>query len=92
VEAVYHENPAAQDQVGSELNVEFAIPSSTFGSIKATTFTRYTPDPVLGVGSATYLIIAVRGSASKFDHIVNLNGEPRDARMLFVSSALEPNT
>lgn len=73
------------------LITDWSIPSSTFGSTKATTFTTYTVDPSPDTGDAEsvqYLIIAVRGTAAKIDHIVNLNGEPRHTGELFVSSLL----
>lgn len=87
VQTVYLEDPAAQQKVDSDLSIDFAIPSSKFGSIKATTFTKYTPILPLGSSTSPYLVIAVRGSASKFDHVVNLNGEPRDATKLLESSS-----
>lgn len=77
---------AMEELANSGLNVEWSIPSSTLGTVKATTFTTYTSDPT----SAPHLIIAVRGSASRLDHIVNLNSEPRDAGVLFVSDRSGP--
>jgi hypothetical protein len=69
------------------LRLDFSLPSSAVGSIKATTCTIFTPpqQPESGTVSTSYLVIAVRGSASKVDHIVNFHGEPRDAKVLFVS-------
>ncbi|OCK78593.1 alpha/beta-hydrolase [Lepidopterella palustris CBS 459.81] len=69
------------------LKLDFSLPSSAAGSIKATTCSTFTPQQQPGSGTVcnSYLVIAVRGSASKVDHIVNLHGEPRDAKVLFVS-------
>jgi hypothetical protein len=33
------------------------------------------------------MVVAIRGSASHVDHMVNANGQGRDARLLFVSDA-----
>lgn len=67
------------------LKLDFSLPSSAAGSIKATTCSTFTPQQQPGSGTVcnSYLVIAVRGSASKVDHIVNLHGEPRDAKVLF---------
>jgi hypothetical protein len=37
------------------------------------------------MGSTNSLIVAVRGTASAADHMVNLNGAPKDASALVVS-------
>jgi hypothetical protein len=81
-----------QERTGSRL--DFSLPASATGSIKATTCTIFTPPQHLesSTASASVLVIAVRGSASKVDHIVNFHGEPRDAKDLFVSFALLPTT
>lgn len=81
--------PERPERAGS--SVDFSLPSSATGRIKATTCTIFTPprQPETGTTHASYLVVAVRGSASKLDHIVNLNGDPRDAKALFVSPALE---
>lgn len=80
--------PERPERTGSR--VDFLLPSSPTGRIKATTCTIFTPphQPEMETMSASCLVIAVRGSASKVDHIVNFNSEPRDAKALFVSSAL----
>ena len=80
--------PERPERTGS--SVDFSLPSSVTGRIKATTCTIFNPphQSDKGTMSDSYLVIAVRGSASKVDHIVNLNGEPRDAKALFVSHSL----
>ena len=84
-----HGTKSQQDfeHAGAKLNVDWSLPASSLGTVKATTFTTYTPSPEASATSAPvpYLVIAVRGSATKLDHIVNLNGEPTAASELFVS-------
>jgi hypothetical protein len=81
--------PGRPERPGSRL--DFSLPSSATGSVKATTCTIFTPphQPQSGTESTSYLVIAVRGSASKVDHIVNFHGEPRDADFLLVSLSYE---
>lgn len=80
------------EHAGTKLNVDWSLPASSLGTVKATTFTTYTPVPEAFATSAPapYLIIAVRGSATKLDHIVNLNGDSREATELFVSGSNDP--
>ena len=74
--------------VKTEGKLDFALPSSAGGTVKATTCTTFSSSQQGGSygRSASFIVIAVRGSASKLDHIVNLNGDIRDAQALFVSS------
>ncbi|KAF3902076.1 hypothetical protein ABW21_db0200865 [Orbilia brochopaga] len=64
-----------------------SIPCSMTGDTKATSCTIFTPAKQPGDGDvrSPYLIIAIRGSMGTLDNIVNLNGEPRDASLLFVA-------
>lgn len=71
---------------GFEFNVQNYVPSSTGRAIKATAFTlvdtgasQKASNPFLPV-----LVIAVRGTASRMDHIVNVNSRPKNASCLFV--------
>ncbi|KAI1122933.1 Alpha/Beta hydrolase protein [Nemania abortiva] len=86
-EAVYERDIAdiSKHLEGSGLNTEWFSASSANGSLKATTFTTFAPPPPHGSGAqpTTSLIIAIRGSASTVDQLVNLHGEPRDASILF---------
>jgi hypothetical protein len=79
------------EHAGAKLNVDWSLPASSLGTVKATTFTTYTPAPEESATSAPapYLVIAIRGSATKLDHIVNVNGEPRVASELFVSGNID---
>ncbi|RYC56448.1 hypothetical protein CHU98_g9752 [Xylaria longipes] len=83
-ETVYEQDVAAlsEEMEDSGLKIEWSQASSTNGNIKATTLTTFVAPPPYDSRAepTTYLIIAVRGSASTVDHLVNLNGEPRDAR------------
>ncbi|ORY16589.1 Alpha/Beta hydrolase protein [Clohesyomyces aquaticus] len=81
------------EHAGTRLNVEWSLPASSLGSAKATTFTTYTPEPEASDNSrpAPYLTIAVRGSATKLDHIVNLNGDPRLGGDLFPDESIRIN-
>ncbi|KAK3898407.1 Alpha/Beta hydrolase protein [Staphylotrichum tortipilum] len=67
-----------------------SIPASATGLIKATTFTRVSVTSpsvaVSGGGSFPALVIAVRGSMTLIDWVVNGNHETRDAREMFDSA------
>jgi len=53
------------------------VSSSTFGTTKATGF--WTVESHNNTASpGPFLVIAVRGTASNVDHMVNLNGKTRD--------------
>ncbi|KAI1750000.1 Alpha/Beta hydrolase protein [Xylaria castorea] len=69
----------------SNLKIEWSQASSANGNVKATTLTTFVAPPPYNSRAepTTYLIVAVRGSASTVDHLVNLNGEARDASTLF---------
>ncbi|KAI8953597.1 Alpha/Beta hydrolase protein [Xylaria longipes] len=86
-ETVYEQDVAAlsEEMEDSGLKIEWSQASSTNGNIKATTLTTFVAPPPYDSRAepTTYLIIAVRGSASTVDHLVNLNGEPRDASTLY---------
>lgn len=88
-ERVYGRDIAApfEEAEDSCLNVQWSLPSSTNGNVKATTLTTFVAPPPYDsyAKPTTYLIIAVRGSASTVDQLINLHGEPRDADTLFVS-------
>jgi hypothetical protein len=79
------------EHAGTRLNVDWSLPASSLGAVKATTFTTYTPvlEALAASAPANYLIIAVKGSATKLDHVVNLNGEPREACELFVRESID---
>ncbi|KAI0458628.1 hypothetical protein F5B21DRAFT_400071 [Xylaria acuta] len=76
----------------SDLKIEWSLASSANGNVKATTLTTFIPPPPYDsrVEPTTYLIVAVRGSASTVDHLVNLNGEPRDANTLYQNMEQAP--
>ncbi|KAI0874390.1 Alpha/Beta hydrolase protein [Hypoxylon argillaceum] len=86
-ERVYGRDIAApfEEAEDSCLNVQWSLPSSTNGNVKATTLTTFVAPPPYDsyAKPTTYLIIAVRGSASTVDQLINLHGEPRDADTLF---------
>lgn len=42
------------------------------------------------MASTGSLIVSIRGTASAADHMVNLNGTPKDASAIFVSQLLWP--
>lgn len=72
---------------GSDFKTVRSIQPSIGGGIKATAISVITRDasnervnPILPL-----LVVAVRGSASNVDHMVNANGTPRPAAQLFVS-------
>ncbi|KAI0437301.1 Alpha/Beta hydrolase protein [Xylaria telfairii] len=85
-ETVYERDVASQSEEmqNAGLNIEWSLASSANGNVKATTLTTFVAPPPYNSRdeSTTYLIIAVRGSASTVDHLVNLNGEARDASTL----------
>ncbi|KAI0549295.1 Alpha/Beta hydrolase protein [Xylaria curta] len=93
-ETVYEQDIAAstEETKSTGLNIEWSLASSANGNVKATTLTTFVAPPPSDsrAESTTYLIIAVRGSASTVDHLVNLNGEARDASTLFKSMELAP--
>lgn len=88
-ETVYEQDVAAlsEEMKDAGLNIEWSLASSANGNVKATTLTTFVAPPPYNSHDepTTYLIIAVRGSASTVDHLVNLNGEARDASTLYVS-------
>lgn len=71
---------------GFEFKLQNYVPSSTGGATKATAFT------LVGTGASQkasnpflpVLVIAVRGTASSIDHIVNVNSQAKNASCLFV--------
>ncbi|TRX99039.1 hypothetical protein FHL15_000381 [Xylaria flabelliformis] len=75
----------------ADLKIEWSLASSANGNIKATTLTTFVAPPPYGSRAepTTYLVIAVRGSASTVDQLVNLNGEARDASTLFIEKRLD---
>ncbi|KAI1740785.1 Alpha/Beta hydrolase protein [Xylaria scruposa] len=86
-ETVYERDVAVSTEETKDtgLKIEWSLASSANGNVKATTLTTFVaPSPSDSRAEpTTYLIIAVRGSASTVDHLVNLNGEARDASTLF---------
>ncbi|KAI1111524.1 Alpha/Beta hydrolase protein [Nemania sp. NC0429] len=95
-EAVYERDPAlpSEELASSDVKIEWSLASSTNGDVKATTLTTFVAPPSSGssAGPATYLVIAIRGSASTVDQLVNLNGEPRDASTLFQGIEVTPRS
>ncbi|KAJ8130837.1 hypothetical protein O1611_g2788 [Lasiodiplodia mahajangana] len=86
-EAVYGPDTATLSKAleDSGLNLEWSLASSANGNIKATTLTTFVAPPhhASNAQPTAHLIVAVRGSASTVDQLVNLHGEPRDASVLF---------
>jgi hypothetical protein len=76
---------------GFEFKMRNYIPSSIGRATKATAFTlvdkassQQTSNPFLPV-----LVIAVRGTASNIDHIVNVNSQAKNASCLFVCRSVQ---
>ncbi|KFY27699.1 hypothetical protein V491_00774 [Pseudogymnoascus sp. VKM F-3775] len=76
---------------GLEFKLQNYIPPSIGGTTKATTFilvdkdaSHQAPNPFLPV-----LVIAVRGTASSVDHIVNINSQSKDASCLYDTEYLD---
>ncbi|KAJ2988558.1 hypothetical protein NUW58_g3909 [Xylaria curta] len=86
-ETVYESDltSSSEELEAGGLKIEWALASSANGDVKATTLTTFDD------GFTNYLIIAVRGSASTVDHLVNLHGEPRDASTLYPNIEKAPN-
>jgi hypothetical protein len=86
-----HGTESKQDleHAGARLTVTWSLSASSLSTVKATTLTTYTPVLEASATSApaNYLIIAIKGSATKLDHVVNLNGKPREAGALFVRAS-----
>ncbi|KAI1191178.1 Alpha/Beta hydrolase protein [Nemania serpens] len=95
-ETVYERDVALSSEglKASGLNIEWSLASSANGNVKATTLTTFVAPPSSDPSAkpTTYLIIAVRGSASTVDQIVNLHGEPRDASTLFETIKVTPHS
>ncbi|KAI0189758.1 Alpha/Beta hydrolase protein [Xylaria flabelliformis] len=93
-ETVYERDVAVstEQMKDADLKIEWSLASSANGNVKATTLTTFVAPPPYGSRAepTTYLIIAVRGSASTVDHLVNLNGEARDASTLFQNMEQAP--
>ncbi|KAI0096239.1 Alpha/Beta hydrolase protein [Nemania sp. FL0031] len=93
-EAAYERDVAvlSKNLEGSDLNLEWSLASSTNGNVKATLLTTFVAPPQNAPHAqpTTYLIVAVRGSASTVDQLVNLHGEPRDAGILFQDMGKSP--
>ncbi|OJJ33423.1 hypothetical protein ASPWEDRAFT_174830 [Aspergillus wentii DTO 134E9] len=72
------------------LTLDHVVTPSTSGTVKAVTFTIVTPkgcsNKLLPV-----LIIAIRGTASRVDHMVNINNEPRNAAS-FINTSFQPES
>lgn len=68
------------------LTQEQIITPSADGAVKAVTFTSVTPRETSSTStSLPVLIVAIRGTASRIDHMVNINNQPRDASSFIVS-------
>lgn len=84
---VYSETKRTLEADYFVLEEEHAVTPSLGGTVKALTSTLVMPKP--GSSSANdfipVLVVAIRGSASRWDHMVNANSQPRDAREFLVS-------
>lgn len=67
------------------LTQEQIITPSSDGTVKTVTFTSVTPRETSMSTSLPVLIVAIRGTASRVDHMVNINNQPRDASSFIVS-------
>ncbi|PYH91085.1 hypothetical protein BO71DRAFT_332999 [Aspergillus ellipticus CBS 707.79] len=59
---------------------------SVDGTVKAVTFTIIDHATLSGNGIFPLMMVAIRGTASTVDHMVNVNGTPRNADIFIVSS------
>lgn len=62
------------------------ITPSAGGTVKAMTFTSVTPRETSSTSTfLPVMIVAIRGTKSRVDHMVNINNQPRDATSFIVS-------
>jgi hypothetical protein len=71
-----------------DLKPGHCVHPSTDGTIKAVSFSHVSPiDPETADKDLPVLVVAIRGSASAVDHMVNANYQPQDTGDFIVSLA-----
>ena len=81
---VYDQKQQLGGLKGFEIEPVLHRTPSSMGTVKASSMWKIAFTPIPGWSGKT-LVVSIRGTATIADHMVNMNGKPKDASGLFVS-------